>query len=112
MLSLSSPCSTRWRVVPDISVTTASTRRMENIISEKKKLKMVRKSGGARYAGGAGIEPTDTSVNRITTIFANVVTPRIRNALSDKAAMEEDLMFAILSWLLQLPMRSSVYHHL
>ncbi|GFU71280.1 hypothetical protein TNCV_3782651 [Trichonephila clavipes] len=68
-----------------------------------------RKDKTKNGCSGAGIEPTDTAVNRITTTFANALTPRIRNALSDKAAMEEDLMFAILSCLLQLPMRESVY---
>ncbi|GFS66500.1 hypothetical protein TNIN_256051 [Trichonephila inaurata madagascariensis] len=57
---------------------------------------------------GAGIEPTDTAVNRITLTLTNAVTHWIRNNLSDKAAVEEDLMLAIWSWRLHLPMRSTV----
>ncbi|GFS32312.1 hypothetical protein TNIN_322231 [Trichonephila inaurata madagascariensis] len=43
---------------------------------------------------GVGIEPADTAVHRIATTFTNAATHWIRNDLSDKAAMEEDLMLA------------------
>ncbi|GFR13464.1 hypothetical protein TNCT_224611 [Trichonephila clavata] len=67
--------------------------------------RVCKRGGYPIHCPEAGIEPADTTVNRITTTFANADSPWIRNVISDKAVAEEDLMLAIVSRLQKLPLQ-------